>query len=101
MKKTIATLALAVAATVASPVFAKAELAPKLQFDHEGVTYTYSKTQVGESTIYKGYASPGDAFYLVARKGQVTGKANGVAVSFRAPSVEMSAGAKMIPLASR
>ncbi len=74
-----------------------------MQFSHEGVTYTYTKTQVGESTIFKGYATPGYAFYLVARNGQVTGKANGIAVSFKAPTAPAQAAVdtKLIPLASR
>ena len=101
MKKTLATLTFALAAAVASPVFAEAEIPQKVQFSHEGVTYTYTKTKVGESTIFKGYANPGYSFYLVARHGQVTGKANGIPVSFRAPTVEAQAANKLIPLAAR
>ncbi len=74
----------------------------RVQFTHEGVTYTYSKTQVGQSTVYKGYASPGDEFYLVSRKGRVTGKANGISVSFRAPTVEtQEALAQQVQVAAR
>ncbi len=104
MKKTIATLTFALAAAVASPVFAEAEIPQKVQFSHEGVTYTYTKTQVGESTVFKGYATPGYAFHLVARKGQVTGRANGIPVSFKAPTVQdqaQAAATKSIPLAVR
>ena len=68
---------------------------------NEGVTYIYTKTQVGQSTIYKGTASPGQPFFLVEHKGQVTGKANGMNVSFRAPQVDVVAGVKAVPLATR
>ncbi len=70
-----------VLAAVAAPAVAK----EKATFTHEGVTYVYSETKVGASTIYKGRATPGDSFYLVARNGQVTGTANSIPVSFRVP----------------
>ena len=57
--------------------------------------------QVGESTVYKRTSTPGEPFFLVERKGQVTGKANGINVSFRAPTVEVVAAANMVPLAAR
>jgi hypothetical protein len=100
MKKTLITLAVAMASIAVTPAFAGAE-PQKMQFTYEGVTYTYTKSQVGESTIYKGNATPGAPFYLVARKGQVTGNANGIPVSFKAPTVEVTASAKQIPLAAR
>ncbi|HEY1125672.1 MAG TPA: hypothetical protein VGE65_08555 [Sphingobium sp.] len=101
MTKTLISLAISAAALVATPAFADAENTQKMQFSHEGVTYIYTKTQVGQSTIYKGTAIPGDTFYLVERKGQVTGKANGINVSFRAPKVDIVATANTVPLAVR
>jgi hypothetical protein len=101
MKKTLISLALAAVSLATAPAFADAEIPQKVQFTHEGVTYIYTKTQVGQSTIYKGTASPGQPFFLVEHKGQVTGKANGMNVSFRAPQVDVVAGVKAVPLASR
>jgi len=102
MKTALLSLAFALTATAAAPAFAEAEVPQKVQFTHEGVTYVYTTTKVGESTIYKGYATPGYPFYLVSRKGQVTGKANGTNVSFKTPTVDVqSAAVKQIPLAAR
>ena len=100
MKKTLISIAISAAALLSTPAFADAEIPQKSQFTYDGVTYIYSKTQVGESTIYKGTAIPGQPFFLVEHKGQVTGKANGIRVSFRAPQVDVVAGAKSIPLAA-
>jgi hypothetical protein len=101
MKKTLISLAFVAASIASAPAFADAEIPQKVQFTYDGVTYIYSKTQVGQSTIYKGTASPGQPFFLVEHKGQVSGKANGMNVSFRAPKVEVVAGLKPVPLASR
>lgn len=101
MTKTLISLAISAAALMTAPAFADAENTQKMQFSHEGVTYIYTKTQVGQSTIYKGTANPGEPFFLVERKGQVTGKANGINVSFRAPRVDVVAAANMVPLAAR
>jgi hypothetical protein len=102
VKKTFVALALTLAAAVAAPAMAEDEAPQKVQFSYEGVTYTYTKTQVGKSTVYKGYASPGDEFYLVARNGRVTGRANGINVSFRTPTVDVQeAMAKQNQVASR
>ena len=100
MKKTFLALALTAAAAVAAP--ALADTAPKQQFTFEGVTYTYTKTQVGDSTVYKGYAEPGYPFYLVSHRGQVTGKVNGENVSFATPKVGAeTASGKQLKLAAR
>jgi predicted lipoprotein with Yx(FWY)xxD motif len=101
MTKTLISLAIAAASLATAPAFADAENSQRAQFTHEGVTYTYTKTQLGQSTIYKGTATPGEPFFLVERKGQVTGKANGINVSFRTPKVEVVAGLKSLPLAAR
>ncbi len=102
MKKTFIALALSLAAAVAAPAMAEDAVPQKVQFTYEGVTYIYTKTQVGKSTIFKGNASPGDEFYLVARNGRVTGRANGMSVSFRAPAVDVQeALAKQTQVASR
>ena len=102
MNKTLISIALAAVSLASAPAFADAAIPQKVQFTYEGVTYFYTKTQVGQSTIYKGTATPGQPFYLVERNGQVTGKANDVKVSFRAPQVEVVASAgKAVPLASR
>lgn len=86
MKKIFATLTFALAAAAATPALAASDLPQKVQFTHEGVTYFYTKTKVGESTIYKGIARPGQSFYLVERKGHVTGTANGIRVAFSTPT---------------
>jgi hypothetical protein len=101
MNKTLVSLAIAAVSLATAPAFADAAIPQKLQFTHEGVTYIYSKTQVGQSTIYKGTAIPGQPFFLVEHKGRVTGKANDMNVSFRTPQVDVVAAAKSVPLASR
>jgi hypothetical protein len=83
MRKLVVLSAL-VAATLAVPAVAKT--AEKVSFTRDGVTYTYSETKVGKSTIYKGRALPGNPFYLVVRGDQVTGTANGIPVSFDVPA---------------
>lgn len=98
MKKTFIAISFALAAAFTAPAVAGSETAAKTTFTHEGVTYVYSKTIVGKSTVYRGYARPGHDFYLVARNGQVTGKANGIPVSFDVPKTEI---AGTIKLASR
>lgn len=101
MSKTLISLAVAAASLATAPAFAGAEIPQKKQFTHDDVTYFYTKTQVGQSTIYKGTATPGYPFYLVERKGKVTGRANGINVSFDAPKVDVIAGLKSLPLAAR
>ncbi|MBO9575508.1 MAG: hypothetical protein J7494_07225 [Sphingobium sp.] len=89
------TAALLVAA-VAAPVAAK----EKTTFTYDGVQYAYTQTQVGESTVIKGVAQPGDAFYFVVRNGKVVGKANGIPVSFRVEDAKAPKGGVEL-LASR
>lgn len=83
MRKLVVLSALA-AATLAVPAVAKN--AEKVSFTRDGVTYTYTETKVGKSTIYKGRALPGNPFYLVVRGDQVTGTANGIPVAFDVPT---------------
>lgn len=101
MKKTLVSLAIAAVSLATAPAFADAAIPQKMQFTHEGVTYIFTKTQVGQSTIYKGTANPGQPFYLVEHKGQVTGKVNDMSVSFPVPQAHVATGAKSVPLASR
>lgn len=89
--------ALVLAAAVAAPAVAK----EKATFTHEGVTYVYSETKLGASTIYKGRATPGDSFYLVARNGQVTGTANSIPVSFRVPEATVTKSGGEVLVANR
>lgn len=77
-----------VSLAVAAPAFAKDE---KTSFTQDGVTYTYTQTKVGDSTIVKGRASPGYPFYFVVRGEQVVGNANGIPVSFRTPQAGSAA----------
>ncbi|MBO9575698.1 MAG: hypothetical protein J7494_08185 [Sphingobium sp.] len=97
MTKTFIALTATLALAVASPAFAKE--AEKSSFTHEGVTYTYTKTQVGKSTVIEGYAQPGQKFHLVKNGNQVTGTANGIPVSFSMDEVAKTA--KTTTLASR
>ena len=62
-----------------SPAIAKDE---KINFTQDGVTYSYTAEKVGESTVYKGRATPGYPFYFVVRGKQVVGNANGIPVTF-------------------
>jgi hypothetical protein len=53
------------------------------KFTHEGVSYTYTVTTVGDDTrIIEGTATPGSPFRLVVSGDRVSGKANGIPVSF-------------------
>ncbi|HEY1124150.1 MAG TPA: hypothetical protein VGE65_00845 [Sphingobium sp.] len=73
----IAALAVATVA-VAAPAAAK----DKQSFTHDGVTYVYTETKVGESLVIKGYAVNGQDFYYVVRNGRVVGKAGDAPVDF-------------------
>ena len=99
MKKTIAALTATLVLAVASPALAKD--AETSTFTHEGITYSYTQTQVGKSTIIEGQAKPGQTFRFVKRGKQVTGVANGVAVSFSTDDLVAYNASKSIPLASR
>lgn len=98
MSKTFAALTAILALAVASPALAKPE-AKTSTFTHEGVTYTYSISKAGRSTIYEGFARPGQKFRFVKRGDQVTGVANGISVSFRMHEVMKQTGT--LTLASR
>ena len=71
----IATLLLT---AVAAPALAQ----EKAAFTHDGVTYVYSQTKVGDSTIIQGHADNGPDFRYVVRNGQVTGNTDGNPVRF-------------------
>ncbi len=73
------TAALLVAAVAAPATAATKE---KTSFTLDGVTYAYTQTKAGESTVIRGNASSGADFYYVVRKGQVVGNNNGVPVRF-------------------
>ncbi len=73
----IATLLLATVAA-AAPAAAK----DKVSFTHDGVTYYYTQTKVGASTVIQGHATNGPDFYYVVRNGQVVGKTDDSSVRF-------------------
>ena len=99
MKKTLAALTATLIFAVASPAFAKD--AATSTFSYEGVSYTYSQTQVGKTTVIEGYATPGDKFRFVKNGDKVTGEANGVSVSFRTDDLVTYNPSKAVPLAAR
>lgn len=72
------TAALIVAATVATPALAK----DKTVFTADGVTYAYTETKVGDSTVFQGRAIPGTDFYYVVRNSKVIGNNDGMPVAF-------------------
>jgi len=96
MRKLVVLSAL-VAATLAVPAVAK-DTAEKVTFTRDGVTYTYTETKVGKSTIYKGRAMPGNPFYLVVRGDQVVGTANGIPVSFDVADATSKAGTATVAM---
>lgn len=72
------TAALLVAAA-AAPAVAK----ERTTFTHDGVTYSYTETKVGDSTtVLQGTSSEGADFRYIVRKGQVVGENNGVPARF-------------------
>lgn len=72
---------------ITSPAIAKSE---KTSFTRDGVSYTYSQSKVGNSTVVRGVSTPGSSFYLVIRGNRVTGTADGVPVSFQLSDVKGS-----------
>lgn len=85
MKKTFAALTATLTLAIAAPAIAKDE-APRT-FSFDGVTYSYTVTKAGKSTIYEGYARPGQKFRFVKNGKQVVGTANGIPVTFRMDEV--------------
>jgi hypothetical protein len=75
------TLILAALATLTATAPASAET-KRYSFALNGVAYSYTIAKSGETTIYKGQASPGGNFRLVLRGHRVTGMANGNRVAF-------------------
>jgi hypothetical protein len=74
--------AFALAATISAPALAQ-EASPERSFTRDGVTYVYTATKVGDTTVLAGRASPvGGPFKLTVRGKQVNGRAGGVPVSF-------------------
>jgi hypothetical protein len=74
--------AIALAATVAAPALAQ-EVSPERSFTRDGITYVYTATKVGDTTVLAGRASPvGGPFKLTVRGKHVNGRAGGVPVSF-------------------
>lgn len=98
MSKFFVALTATLTLAVTSPALAEAETS---SFTHEGVTYTYSQTKVGNSTVIEGEAKPGQKFRFVKTGKQVTGVANGVTVSFRTNELVDYKPSKAIPLAAR
>jgi hypothetical protein len=83
IKTTFAAIALTLG--LASPALAADA---HMSFTHEGVSYDFTVSKAGKSTIYRGNATPGGDFYLVERNNKVTGTANGVSVSFPVPKAD-------------
>lgn len=79
MTKTIFAAA-AVALTLATPA-----LASERSFTRDGVTYTYTTVEQGDTRVLEGRASQGGKFRLVVRNGWVQGEVAGKPVAFRAP----------------
>jgi len=70
-------------------------------FTRDGVNYTYTVTNVDADTrILEGTASPGSPFRLVVSGNRVSGKANGIPVSFNVKAAK-AATAKSVTVASR
>ena len=69
--------------SAAMPALAKDE---PVSFTRDGVTYSYTETQVGKATLIKGTGEFGTPFYLIVRGNRVLGHANGVQVSFLLPA---------------
>jgi hypothetical protein len=68
--------------TISAPAFTQ-EASPERSFTREGITYVYTATKVGDTTVLAGRASPvGGPFKLTVRGKQVNGRAGGVPVSF-------------------
>jgi hypothetical protein len=67
---------------VATPAMAAAPAKERVSFTHDGVTYNYTQTKVGDSLVIQGYAENGPDFYYVVRNGRVVGKTDDNAVSF-------------------
>lgn len=83
---------------VVSPAVAKEEAS---SFTRDGVSYTYTVTNVDANTrILEGTASPGNPFRLVVSGSRVSGKANGIPVSFTVKETKTAA-AKNLTVASR
>lgn len=99
MSKTFFALTATLVLAVASPAVAKD--AEKTSFRHDGVTYTYTLSKAGKSTIIEGSATPGQKFRFVKSGKRVTGVANGVPVSFRTDELVEYRPSDVIPLASR
>ena len=93
-------LAALLVATVAAPVAAPVAAQEKTSFTHEGVTYAYTQEKVGDTTVLKGSATPGDRFHYTVRNGMVVGKANGIPVKFRVQDASAPKGAVQL-LSSR
>lgn len=66
---------------VATPAIAAAP-AQRVSFTHDGVTYNYTQTKVGDSLVIKGSAVNGPDFYYVVRNGRVVGRTDSTPVSF-------------------
>lgn len=62
---------------------------PAHRFTRDGATYVYTKTALPDGrTVLEGRRVSGGTFRLVVDGNRVTGKSNGVPVSFRAPKPE-------------
>jgi hypothetical protein len=72
--------AAALVSAVAGPA-----LAQERSFTHEGVTYTYTSTRLGDARVLEGKVARGDRFRFVVRDGWVHGRVGTTPVSFRAP----------------
>ncbi len=71
-------------------------------FTHEGVSYAYTVTAADNGTrVIEGTATPGSDFRLVVSGNRVSGKANGMPVSFAVPTKSATAKTAPLTVASR
>jgi len=85
---------ISIAAALATALISTIGMAqePTNRFTRDGATYVYTKTALPNGrTLIEGRRVSGGTFRLVVDGNRVTGKSNGVPVSFRAPKPETAA----------
>jgi hypothetical protein len=76
----------------AAPAFAD-EKPTEITFQHDGETYTYTKTEKAGLVIINGRFPTGSRFKLIVRGDEVTGTIDGLHVSFSMPPAPTKPGA--------
>lgn len=91
--------AAALSVSLVSPAIAKDKATT---FKHEGVTYSYTVTQISDTRrVIEGKATPGDAFRLVVAGDRVSGTANGIPVEFKVSDAKGAVPASLTTVALR